>query len=297
MTTKLDLVPIIDRIQSVGQLPERQPDAHKGICGRVLIVAGSLGMAGAAVLAGRACLRGGAGLVTVATPRSQQPIVACGSPCYMTIPLDENDQGQLSQTAVDRVAIEASSRDVVVVGPGCGKSPSLQHLVCNLLVNHSGALVLDADALNVLTPELLSSHHSSSRIVITPHPGEFARLTGTDIPTVQANREELAIRLARQTGVVVLLKGHGTIVTDGNSVYVNTTGNPGMATGGSGDVLSGFLGALLAQGMPALDAAILGAFLHGLAGDIAANDFTQMGLIASDLVDYLPAACARHSAC
>ena len=287
----------IKRLDSVGQLPERQPDAHKGNCGRVLIVAGSMGMAGAAVLSGRACLRGGAGLVTVATPKSQQLIVACGSPCYMTTPLDEDDQGQLNQKAADRVALEASSRNVVVVGPGCGKPPSLKHLVCNLLATHSGALVIDADALNVLTPDLLGTHHASSRVVITPHPGEFARLTGTDIPTVQANREELAIRLARQTGVVVLLKGHKTIVTDGSSIYVNTTGNPGMATGGSGDVLSGFLGALLAQGIPALDAAILGAFLHGLAGDIAAKDFTQMGLIASDLVDYLPAACARHSAC
>lgn len=286
-----------ERIHSVGQLPERQPDAHKGDCGRVLIVAGSMGMSGAAVLSGKACLRGGAGLVTVATPRSQQPIVACGSPCYMTIPLAEDTRGQLADSAVDRVLEEAASRDVVVIGPGCGKPEPLKDLVCGLLASFQGALVVDADALNVLTPELLATHHASAKVVITPHPGEFARLTGTTIATVQSHREELAVRLAQATGVVVVLKGHGTIVTDGTRVYVNTTGNPGMATGGSGDVLSGFLGALLAQGMPVFDASTTGAYIHGMAGDIAAHDFTRMGLIASDLVDYLPAACARHSSC
>lgn len=254
-------------------------------------------MAGAAVLAGRACLRGGAGLVTVATPASQQPIVACGSPCYMTIPLAEDGDGRLAEAAVEPLLAEADARDVVVAGPGCGQTASLALLAERLLLRYSGVLVLDADAINVLSPRALAARDPAGGVVITPHPGEFARLTGSTIPQVQAERETVASNLARETGAVVLLKGRGTVVTDGNRIRVNQTGNPGMATGGSGDVLSGLLGALLGQGMAVFEAAVLAAHLHGLAGDIAAEDFTQAGLIATDLVDYLPAAFARHARC
>lgn len=284
-------------IESLPAIPSRRPEAHKGDFGRVLVVAGSRGMAGAAVLSGRACLRGGAGLVTVATPASQQPIVACGSPCYMTIPLAEDGDGRLTGHAVETLLAEAKARDVVVLGPGCGQSSALALLAQGLLNDFSGAIVLDADAINVLSPRVLAAKGPASRVVITPHPGEFARLTGSTIASVQSDRETAAVNLARETGVVVLLKGRGTVVTDGDRLRINQTGNPGMGTGGSGDVLSGLLGALLGQGMPVFEAAVLAAHLHGLAGDIAAEDFTQTGLIATDLVDYLPAAFARHARC
>lgn len=284
-------------VETLPAIPARRPEAHKGDFGRVLVIAGSRGMAGAAVLSGRACLRGGAGLVTVATPASQQLIVACGSPCYMTIPLAEDGDGRLANDAVGPLLAEAGARDVVVVGPGCGQSAALASLAEGLLAGFSGALVLDADAINVLSPRALAAKRPAKGVVITPHPGEFARLTGSTIARVQAERETVAARLARETGVVVLLKGHGTVVTDGDRLRINQTGNPGMGTGGSGDVLSGLLGALLGQDMHAFEAATLAAHLHGLAGDIAAQDFTQPGLIASDLVDYLPAALARHARC
>lgn len=284
-------------MDSVPSLPVRRPEAHKGDFGRVLVVAGSRGMAGAAVLAGRACLRGGAGLVTVATPGSQQLVVACGSPCYMTLALPEDSEGRLAEAGVEPLLTQALARDVVVAGPGCGPTMALAALAERLLTLHPGALVLDADAINVLTPGALASRGGKGGVVITPHPGEFARLTGQPVSRVLEERETLAVNLARETGAVVLLKGMGTVVTDGKQVRVNKTGNPGMATGGSGDVLSGLLGALLGQGMGALDAAVLAAHLHGLAGDIAAEDFTQAGMVASDLADYLPAAMARHARC
>ncbi|MBM4096972.1 MAG: NAD(P)H-hydrate dehydratase [Planctomycetes bacterium] len=286
-----------DSAPSLPRLPSRGADSHKGDFGKVLIVAGSRGMAGAAVLAGRACLRGGAGLVTVATPASQQVVVACGSPCYMTIAAAEDSEGRIHPSAVSALAEEAMRRGVVVLGPGCGPVPALASLVERLIREHPGNLVLDADALNVITPAVLASRKSGGGTVITPHPGEFARLAGEEISRVQADRQSMATRLARETGAVVLLKGRGTVVADAARVFINATGNPGMATGGSGDVLSGFLGALLGQGMAPYEAAVLGAHLHGLAGDIASVDFTQPGMIASDLVDYLPAAMARHARC
>lgn len=270
MTTNTDL-PV---------LPARKADSHKGSYGRVLVVAGSSGMSGAAVLTGSAALRSGAGLVTVACPLDVQPIVASGNPCYTTI-------GFLLP---EDLTVAAKNCDVLAIGPGLGQHSGAVELVHRLIERHPAKpTVLDADGLNNLPSDRGLLTRRSAPIVMTPHPGEFARLLGRTIPDIQANRESLAVAFAQAFHVVLLLKGHRTIVTDGEQVFTNTTGNPGMATGGCGDVLTGIVAALLTR-MPAYDAACLAAHVHGRAGDLAANVFGQTSLIASDLLGYLPAA-------
>jgi NAD(P)H-hydrate epimerase len=272
----------IQRVTTIPQLPPRKPDAHKGDFGRVLVVAGSRGMSGAAVLCGSAALRGGAGLVTVACPEDVWPIVAAGNPCYMTLPLAVGDESTITQTA--------AHADVVVIGPGIGQSATSRDLIQRLLQSSPGRLLVDADALNLLatSQDLLKSYRAET--ILTPHPGEFARLTGLTIGDVQNRRDEVTINFAARFGVVLVLKGHGTLVCDGQRIYRNTTGNPGMATAGSGDVLSGLIGALWGQGLSAFEAAQLGVYLHGLAGDLALGGLGEASLTAADLLDYLPRA-------
>lgn len=275
------------------KLPARDPESNKGTHGRGLLIAGSLGMSGAAVLGGNAMLRSGAGLVTVATPKGAQPIVALGNPCYMTVGLPEDPlTGRLAQEAVGPALQLALEKDATGVGPGLGTSEVVGQLVRLLLEQARVGLVIDADGLNSLgkTPALPKR---DTPAVITPHPGEFARLTGQSIAEVQADREGNARKLAREMGVVVLLKGHHTVITDGDRLAINKTGNPGMARGGSGDVLTGVLVALLCQKMPPFEAAVLAAHVHGLAGDLAREKLGEVGMIASDLIDFLPAAFLR----
>ena len=282
----------IETILHLPRLPERPLDAHKGTFGKVLIVAGSRGMSGAAVLCGSAALRGGAGLVQVATPTDVQPVVAAGNPCYLTacLPVEVKHHG-LSEDVIPVVLELAESANVLAIGPGLGQGGKLSQILEILLVQTTLPVILDADGLNVLAalPSDLFKRRSATT-VLTPHPGEFARLLKCSAQEVQARREELALDFATRHGVVLLLKGHGTIVTDGNRVYRNTTGNPGMATGGTGDVLTGLIAALIAQGLSPFEAAQLGAYLHGKAGDLAAEDLGQIGLLATDLLDYLPRA-------
>ncbi len=247
-------------------------------------------MAGAASLAGTAALRGGAGLVVVATPRSVGSIVATAQPCYMTAEMPADRAGRFSRSALSPLVALAESATAVVVGPGLGQSPALVELIVGLLEQIRRPLVLDADALNALAGRTAALQRRPAPTLLTPHPGEFARLLGSDTRRVQADRVELTVQFARQHGVVLVLKGAGTVVSDGQRVYVNTTGNPGMATGGSGDVLTGLLGALLAQGMLPFEAAVLGVFVHGRAGDLARDAVGEVSLIASDLLDNLPAA-------
>ncbi|MBY0227796.1 MAG: NAD(P)H-hydrate dehydratase [Gemmataceae bacterium] len=263
---------IPERIVQLPKLPPRPEDAHKGTFGTVLVVAGGPGMSGAAALCGMAALRGGAGLVRLAVPDAVLPLVAAHSPCYMASPL----------SAWRELAAQASA---IVAGPGLGQSEEVRRLVRDLCATGETPLLLDADALNVLG----DSAWGSRPAVVTPHPGEFKRLLGREL----ADREEDAAQFASERRCVVLLKGAGTVVTDGARLYVNGTGNPGMATGGTGDVLAGLIGALLAQGMPAFEAAVLGAHLHGLAGDIAAEHLGHR-LIATDLLGSLPAAMRQH---
>lgn len=270
------------------RLPPRQPDGHKGTYGRVLVVAGSKGMSGAAVLAGSAALRGGAGLVQVAVPADIQATVAAGNPCYLTAPVCHRADGTYGEACVDELAALAAPADVLAVGPGLGNRPDVEVLVRGLLLAvPNKPIVLDADGLNVLAPMPEASPPRPAPLVMTPHPGEFARLVAKSIAEVQADRVRLAVEFAARHNVVLLLKGHRTIVTDGRQLYTNRTGNPGMATGGAGDVLTGLIAALIGQGLSAFDAAALGAWVHGRAGDLAAGALSRVALTAADILAYL----------
>jgi NAD(P)H-hydrate epimerase len=282
-----------ERVVAVPRLPPRMPDAHKGDFGRVLIAAGSRGMTGAAVLCATAALRGGAGLVRVAVPAAALPLVAPGNPCYMTGPLPDED-GKLAAAAAGPLVELLRESTAAGVGPGLGRTPGVSAAVRAALEQTDLPLALDADGLNALPspPDLLKRRRGP--LVLTPHPGEFARLTGSDVAAVQVRREAVATRFAADHGVVLVLKGHRTVVTDGRRVYLNTTGNPGMATGGSGDVLTGLVAALLGQKLEAFAAAQLGVYLHGLAGDLAREELGETALIASDILDYLPRAFQSH---
>lgn len=278
----------IDRIETLPGLPTRQADSNKGTYGRVLVVAGSRGMSGAAVLCGSSALRGGAGLVNVAVPESIWNQAAVGNPCYTTTPLPE-EAGLIAAAAEPTLIDLADKNNVVALGPGLGSGSGITRLVAALLGKTTTPLVLDADGLNALEGSTEPLKRSAP-LAITPHPGEFGRLIGLSPAEVQARREELAAPFARQHQLVLVLKGHGTLVTDGSRLYRNTTGNPGLATGGTGDVLTGLIAALAAQGLGLFEAAQLGVHLHGLAGDLARDDLGEQALIATDLLTYLPRA-------
>jgi NAD(P)H-hydrate epimerase len=280
----------LEKITRLPKLSPRRADSNKGTYGRILVIAGSRGMSGAAVLCASAALRGGAGLVKVATPREVWPLVAVGNPCYMTIPLDQDGAGNITAAALAELLQAVKGSDVVALGPGLGRIPELTKFIGEVVSQGDGPLVLDADGLNACADRLQILGQRKGPLIITPHPGEFARLLGTTVAKVQAAREELATTFARQRNIIVLLKGHESIVTDGKRVYMNVTGNPGMATAGSGDVLTGLIAALLGQGLDPFAAAQLGAYVHGLAGDLARANLGEAGLIASDLVEYLPRA-------
>lgn len=305
-------------VNDVPALPRRDPDGHKGTFGRVLVIGGSTGMIGAPYLAAMGALRGGAGLVTIAVPRPIQPAVASMCPCATTIPLPETLEGQIDPGPSSLwfarrgwIAQEPSSDHptVVAIGTGLGTGPvefarGLWDLIDSFRIVSSTPVVVDADALNLavrMTPDNPTgwSQYRHPRTVITPHPGELSRLLGRTTRAIQSDRSNQAVRAADMLAAhapqpdvrpVVVLKGAGTIVTDANRIYTNTTGNPGMATGGSGDVLTGVISALIAQGMPLFDAACLGVHVHGRAGDIAAESAGQVSLIATDLLNALPLA-------
>jgi ADP-dependent NAD(P)H-hydrate dehydratase len=274
--------------------PARPADAHKGTFGRVLIIGGSRGMSGAPSLAGLGALRGGAGLVYVAVPSEILPIVATIEPSYLTVPLaTDEEHGCLAFDGLSGIWGACKGKDAIAIGPGLGMARGMFGIVKKLFLGLTQPMVVDADALNLLATEppdrdrnLWFSDAIGPRI-FTPHPGEFAKLIGSDIATVQSRRAELAAEFAKDNGGIVVLKGEGTVITDGDRVAINRTGNPGMATGGSGDVLTGLIAALLAQGMQPFEAAQLGAHVHGLAGDLAAAELSQPGMIASDLLHSL----------
>jgi NAD(P)H-hydrate epimerase len=281
----------------ITQLPAllpRRGASNKGDFGKVLVVAGSRGMSGAGVLCASAALRGGAGLVRLAVPREVLPIVAAANPCYLTAALEQDAEGLVAEAAADYLLTLAQANDVVAFGPGLGRSSGVTNLLAQFLGRTVMPLVIDADGLNALAGHTDWLRNRSGPIILTPHPGEFARLLGTDVATVQSSRRELAARFAADYQVVAVLKGHGTIVTDGRRVFQNHTGNPGMATGGTGDVLTGLVAALVGQGLEPFAAAQLGVYLHGLAGDLARDDLGELSLTAADLLDYLPGAFQAH---
>jgi len=281
-----------ERITALPPLPPRNPGAHKGDFGRVLIIAGSRGMSGAACLAGTAALRGGAGLVTVATPQSVQPIVAGYEPSYLTLGLSDDEYGLVSRAALSTLLDALSKQTAAALGPGLGRSDDLDDIALTVYRTAALPMVFDADGLNALAhrKDALAGPSPAGPRILTPHPGEFARLTGLDAATINARRVEIAAEFAAKHHVVIVLKGPQTVITDGQRVALNPTGNSGMATGGTGDVLTGLVAALLGQNMPAFEAAQLGAYLHGLAGDLAVAELSNPGLIASDLPKYLASA-------
>lgn len=267
----------------------RDRDAHKGTFGHVFILAGSMGKTGAAVMAGEAALKSGAGLVTIGTPRSCQPVVAREMAELMTEPLDETPVWSPAEQAADRVLELAAGKDAVLIGPGISTHESTARLLFSILPRIEAPMVLDADALNILAgnPSVLKS--LKPPVVLTPHPGEFARLIGKSTADVLKGKLELAPAFAREHDVILILKGYRTLTAlpDGR-VFVNSTGNPGMATGGSGDVLSGILAAM-AAGEPDLPAAAVAAvFLHGRSGDLAASKVGEKSLVAGNIITHLP---------
>jgi NAD(P)H-hydrate epimerase len=252
-------------------------------------------MSGAAALAGRAALRAGAGLVRVATPKSVLPIVAAVEPSFTTIALPEDSAGRISAKATNVVLEAVGENDAVAFGPGIGISGALRSILETLLEQESLKLVIDADGLNNLAGVKNWPARLKANLILTPHPGEMKRLFSSllreELPT---DRQQQALQLARQTHTIVVLKGAGTVVTDGEKVYINKTGNPGMATAGSGDVLTGVITALLGQGLNDFDAAVLGVYIHGLAGDIAAEKLGQVSMMTTDIIDSLPGAFLKN---
>jgi ADP-dependent NAD(P)H-hydrate dehydratase / NAD(P)H-hydrate epimerase len=274
----------------------RPADSHKGDFGRLTVIAGSRGKTGAAHLAAMGALRSGAGLVTVATPQSCLPIIAAMAPEFMTEPLAETAEGGVSAAAVERVL--QLSHEVVVCGPGMGRTADVRAFVRALLDRATSPLILDADAVTVLADEPGGLVGGEERdVIITPHPGEMARLIGASVEDVQANRIDVATDFATTHHVYVVLKGHRTVIaTPEGRIFINPTGNAGMATGGTGDVLAGMIGAWLAQLLDAEAACRLAVFLHGVAGDIAEVEEGQVAMTATDVLANIGAALKQLTA-
>ncbi len=279
----------IERIEKLPRMSERPVDSHKGLYGTVLALAGGRGSAGAAALVGGASLRSGAGLVRILCPDEVQTTVAGFEPSYMTYPVANDQEGLVTFEAARKVLERfLPTATVLAMGPGLGQSADLRELIRWVVESVEVPTVLDADALNNLAGQTEALAGLKRPVVLTPHPGEFSRLTGRPTAEIQGDRETHAVAFAEGArNLILVLKGDGTIVTDGHRLYKNTTGNPGMATGGSGDVLTGVISALIAQKMDPFDAACLGVYAHGLAGDIARDNNGVVGLISGDIVDSL----------
>lgn len=272
----------------------RASDAHKGDFGRVLIIAGSRAMPGAAALAALGALRGGAGLTTVATAMSAVSVIAANHPAAMTLPLAEDDDGQIGAAAEEKLLSVIERSDAIAIGPGLGRSETLDSLIMRLYRQARLPMVIDADALNALADdqEWRKSEPAADRI-LTPHPGEMQRLGGG-----QPNDRDAQIAAASgwcndQPRLTVVLKGARSVVCHGNQRYINTTGNPKMATGGSGDFLTGIIVSLLGQNLSAFSATATAVYLHGLAGDLAASALGCPSVLATDLYEFFPKACQQ----
>lgn len=277
--------------------PRRRRDTHKGSFGHVLLIGGSPGFSGAVAMAADAALRSGVGLVSVLAPRGIVPVVAGIVPEAMVHGADETPEGTLSASCLDEWKARLDGFDAVLAGPGMTTHEHSRRLVSELLSTAGAPLVLDADALNVFAGEATLLGQTARRLAVTPHPGEAGRLLGCTAADVQRDRPHHVRLLSEKTGGVVVLKGGGTLVTaPERPVGINLTGNPGMATGGTGDVLGGLLAGLLAQSVEPYDAACAAVYLHGVAGDEAAWHGSQAGLTAGDLIETLPLAFRRIAA-
>jgi len=276
-------------VKDVPKILQRSPDTHKGDYGRIFILAGSVGMTGAACLCSMAALRAGAGIVTLGVPESLHGIIATKLTCVMTHPLPETHLKTLSELGRQDILDFSQRFDVIAIGPGLSQYMETRGLVLWLLQNLERPIVLDADGINALADNRDIIDKIKKHVILTPHPGEMAHLVGAkSSQDIQSNRIEIAKSFVRgKKNLTLVLKGYRTIVMNEEKFYINTTGNPGMATAGTGDVLTGMIAALLGQNYTPFDAAQLGVYLHGLAGDIAAQEKGEISLIATDVLENL----------
>ena len=276
-------VKTLDHQQVLDILPDRRADAHKGDFGKILLLCGSRGYTGAAALAAMGALRSGAGLVYLGVPESIYAIEATKLNEAIVFPLPDAD-GMLSVDALPKILELLPNMDAVLFGPGWGKSEGNFLIAKKILESYEKPVVADADGINILAKHMDIVRERKAPIILTPHPGEFSRMGGN----LEAQRQAAAEAFAREYGCILLLKGRGTVITDGFCTYLNPTGNPGMAVGGSGDVLSGIIVSLIGQGIDPLTAAACGAWLHGGAGDICAEEIGQYGMLPTDMGKVLP---------
>jgi NAD(P)H-hydrate epimerase len=282
---------LIDEALLEGLLPPRDPETHKGDFGHILVVAGSTGKPGAARMVGSGALRAGAGLVTAATPKGAVGAVGAQLMEMMTEPLPETDAGTLAAKAAAAVRKLETGKTVLAVGPGLSMDAETQSAIRDIVKKTALPVILDADGLNAFAGHVGDLSGKSRPLLLTPHPGEMGRLLEISSDAVQADRIGACRRLATERDCGVVLKGYRTLIgTPEGEVFVNVTGNPGMASGGSGDVLTGVLAGLVAQGLPVVQAALLGVYVHGLAGDLAAEKTGEVSLMAGDILEHLPEA-------
>ena len=274
---------VLDHEQVLSFLPDRNVNSHKGDMGRVLLICGSKGYTGAAALAAMGALRTGAGLVYLGVPECIYAIEAIKLNEAIVFPLQDH-QGTVSTKAIGEISRYLNKMDAVLIGPGLGVSKETEEVTRAILETYQGPVVLDADGITVMKAHKDVLRDRTGPTVITPHEGEFSRFTGNPVE----DRRMCAADLAKELGCVVVLKGHNTVITDGTTGFINQTGNPGMAVGGSGDVLAGVIVSLIGQGISPLQAAAVGAWLHGAAGDICAKEIGQYGMLPSDLLQVLP---------
>ena len=288
---------LMNRAFTWGMMGPRKPGAHKGDFGHLMIIAGSPGKAGAAIMSARSALRTGAGLVSVAAPNGLIPIIQSQIAEAMSVPSAESIEGTLGISSEEELLKASAGMTACALGPGLSAHRETSQVVRNLIQRLAIPLVLDADGLNALVGSLDLLRRIKVPIIMTPHPGEMGRLVGMSSADVQKDRIGIASGFSTRYKVILVLKGAGTIVSspDGQ-VFINSTGNPGMATGGTGDALTGMIGGFLAQGYPAVQAACLGVYLHGLAGDLAAKEKGEMGMIAGDLIERIPEAIIKTTA-
>jgi NAD(P)H-hydrate epimerase len=291
------------RVKDLPKFTPRKSDTHKGSYGRVLALAGSPGMTGAAYLCSKAALRSGSGIVTLGIPESLNPVMETKLTCVMTYPLPETKASTLSNKGRKEILKLCESHDVVALGPGLSQQPETRELILWLIKNIDRTMVIDADGLNALTGNVNMLLKIKRSAVLTPHPGEMSRLIGLgsarDVQKKRLNTatqfvQSIQKELGDEKKIVLVLKGDKTVVAGYGKVYVNHTGNPGMATAGAGDVLTGIIVSLIGQGFDVFDASQLGVYIHGLAGDIAAKEKGELSMIASDIIDCLPDAFIKY---
>lgn len=274
-----------DYLKSI--IKPRPYNAHKGSMGCLFSVCGSYGMAGAEFLSGKAALRSGVGLLKMAVTKSVYPIIAMSLPEAVYLPMEDID-GRFSATNISNIIKTANSSNAVLVGCGLGVSDDTEKIVNAIVKETEKPVLIDADGINCISKHINLLSERKHPTILTPHPKEMSRLTGISVKEIQSNRQNVAETFSKKYGVITVLKGADTIITDGNTTYINYTGNPGMATGGSGDVLAGITSSLLAQGYSPTESANMGVFIHGTAGDIAKEKYSETSMLPSDIIELLP---------